>query len=84
LDNVRLNSMLAPSLANPVRTNGQFQFTLQSEPGLAVEILASTNAALPALNWTSLGNLTNTTGTIPFIDRAANFDQRFYQARQLP
>ena len=84
LDNVRLTSTLAPTLLNPARTNNQFQFTLQSEPGMILEILAATNAALPALNWSSLGIVTNTTGTIPFIDTAANFDQRFYRARQLP
>lgn len=84
LDNVRLSSILAPTLWNPVRTNGQFQFTLQSEPGFACEILACTNIALPASNWISLGTLTNVTGTIPLVDTNANIDQRFYQARQLP
>ena len=84
LDNVRLTSILAPTLLNPVRTNGQFQFTLQSEPGLAFQILASTNLTLTASNWTSLGVVTNVTGTIPFVDTSANFPQRFYQARQLP
>lgn len=84
LDNVRLASILAPTLANPVRTNGQFQFMLQGEPGCLVELLASTNLALPVANWTSLGTLTNSTGSTPFIDTSANFDQRFYQARQLP
>jgi HpiC1 cyclase len=84
LDNVRLTSILAPTLLNPVRTNGQFQFTLQGEPGLVCEILASTNASLPPSDWVSLGTLTNVTGTIPFIDTSVNFDQRFYQARQLP
>ena len=84
LDNIRLTSTLAPTLLNPTRTSNQFQFTVQSEPGMILEILATTNATLPALNWTSLGTLTNTTGTIPFIDTSANFDQRFYQARQLP
>ncbi len=84
LDNVRLSSILAPTLSNPVRTPGQFQFTLQGEPGLAFEILASTNIVLPASNWISLGVLTNVAGTIPFIDTSANFAQRFYQARQLP
>ena len=84
LDNVRLTSILAPILLNPVRTNGQFQFTLQSEPGLAFQILASTNLTLPSTNWTSLGFVTNITGTIPFVDTPANFPQRFYQARQLP
>lgn len=84
LDHVRLSSILAPTLLNPTRTNGQFQFTLQGEPGQEVEILASTNASLPAANWITLGTVTNTTGNVPFIDTSANFDQRFYQARQLP
>ncbi len=84
LDNVRLTSILAPTLVNPVHTNGQFQFMLQSEPGLPVEILASSNLALPVANWTSLGTLTNSSGSTPFIDTSANFDQRFYRARQLP
>lgn len=84
LDHVQLTSVLAPTLLNPAWTNGQFQFTLQSEPGLAVEILASTNIALPTANWMSLGTLTNVNGTIPYIDTFANFGQRFYQARQLP
>jgi hypothetical protein len=84
LDNVRLSSILAPTLLDPTRINDQFHFTLQSEPGLTLEILTSTNAALSAANWTSLGTVTNSTGMIPFIDTAPNFDQRFYQARQLP
>jgi len=84
LDNVRLTSTLTPTLLNPVRTNSQFQFTVQSEPGMILEILAATNASLPTLNWTSLGTLTNTTGTIPFIDTSVSFDQRFYQVRQVP
>ncbi len=84
LDNVRLTSILAPKFVNPSHTNGQFQFTIQSEPGLAFEMFASTNLTLPALNWTSLGFVTNVIGTIPFIDTSVNFDQRFYQARQLP
>jgi hypothetical protein len=65
LDHVRLTSILAPTFVNPSHTNGQFQFTIQSEPGLTFEMFART-------------------GTIPFIDTSVNFDQRFYQARQLP
>jgi hypothetical protein len=84
LDNVRLSSVLEPALVNPVRTNGQFQFTLQSEPGLHFEILAATNASLPLSNWTSLGALTNTEGATLFNDPAANFSRRFYRARRLP
>jgi hypothetical protein len=84
LDNIRLNSVLAPVFSNPIHTNGQFQFTLKSEPGMALEILTSTNAGLPAAQWTRLFALTNSTGTIPLVDTHADFDQRFYQARQLP
>lgn len=84
LDNVRLVSTLAPQIASPARTNGQFQFTLQSEPGITFQILASTNLILPSSNWTSLGFVTNVSGTIPFVDTSSNFPQRFYQARQLP
>jgi len=84
LDNVRLSSILAPTLSNPVRANGQFRFTLLSEPGLAYEVLARSDLTLSGADWTSLGLLTNVTGTVPFVDTNANFDQRFYQARQLP
>lgn len=84
LDNVRLVSTLAPSLVNPVSTNGQFRFTLQSEPGLTFQIVASTNLTVPSASWTSLGFVTNVTGAIPFVDTSSNFPQRFYQARQLP
>lgn len=84
LDNVRLSSVLEPALISPVRTNGQFQFTLQSEPGLHFEILATTNISLPLSNWTSLGMLSNLTGAATFTDAAANFNRRFYRARQLP
>jgi hypothetical protein len=84
LDNVRLTSLLAPALLNPVHSSGQFRCILQSEPGFVIEMLASTNLALPDSNWISLATLSNVTGSIPFIDTSANFDQRFYRARQLP
>jgi|ERR1051325_8644196 hypothetical protein len=84
LDNVRLSSVIEPMLANPVRTNGQFKFTLHGEPGLRFEILAATNLALPPASWTSLGTLTNLTGAATFSDVAANFNGRFYRARQVP
>ncbi|MGD0258277.1 MAG: hypothetical protein ABSD29_00460 [Verrucomicrobiota bacterium] len=84
LDNVRLTETALPALTNPGVTNSQCAFTLQSQPGLSFEILASTNLALPLSNWTSLGTLTNLTGVIPFLDPATNLNRRFYQARQLP
>ena len=84
VDNVRLSSTVAPVLTGPVRTPGQFSFTLQSEPGLRFEILAGTNVNLPISNWSSLGILTNLTGSAAFTDTAANVSRRFYQARQVP
>ena len=82
LDNIRL--LEGPVLLDPVRTDEQFQCTLLGEVGAEFEMLTTTNAALPVSSWLSLVTLTNTTGTIPFVDTNANFDQRFYQARQLP
>jgi hypothetical protein len=84
LDNVRLSSIRAPVLLSPARTNGQFSFILQSEPGLAFDILSTTDIALPSSNWINLGPLTNVTGTVPFVDTAPNLNQRFYRARQIP
>ena len=84
LDNVRLVATLAPAMTSPTLTSNQFQFTLHSEPGLVFEILATANFALPPSEWSSLGILTNVTGTIPFVDTSAVSTRRFYQARQLP
>lgn len=84
VDNARLNETVLPMLTNPLMTNSQFGFTMQSEPGLRFEILAATNLALPVSNWTSLGTLTNVAGATPYFDTATNLNRRFYQARQLP
>jgi hypothetical protein len=84
LDNVRLASTITPALLAPGYTNGQFSFTLQSEPGLRFEILASTNLPLPLSNWTRLGTVTNMDGTVPFLDPDASLNRRLYRARQLP
>jgi hypothetical protein len=83
LDNVRLAEKVATALNSPVITNGQISFSLQSEPGLAFEILASTNVASLSASWSSIATFTNITGNFRFSDAAANH-QRFYKARQLP
>jgi hypothetical protein len=80
LDNFRLVSLEEPSLLNPVSTNGQFQFTLKSEPGLKLEILSTTNVAAPI--WASAGIVTNTTGNSVFSD-SLNGESRFYRAQRL-
>ena len=84
IDNARLTETALPALTEPQVMSSQCGFTLQSQPGLRFEVLASTNLALPLSNWTSLGTLTNVTGAIPFLDPAANLSRRFYRARQLP
>jgi hypothetical protein len=65
-------------------TNGHFQVTLRSEPGLVFQILATSNLTQPVTNWTSLATLTNTTGSISFVDSTTGLGQRFYTLRQLP
>jgi hypothetical protein len=80
LDNVRLTSVLEPVLVNPLLTNGQFNFTVQSEPGLNLEVLAATNLSAPT--WVSVGTLSNATGTVSFFDAITNSDRRYYQVRR--
>lgn len=84
LDNLRLTSLAEPVLRETSFTSGQFGFVLESEPGLRFEILASTNLALPSAGWTSLGTVTNVTGSVPFTDPVVPSLPRFYQARALP
>jgi len=84
VDDVRLASTMAPAISSPAMVSGQFQFVLHSEPGAVLEILAHMNPSLPIAEWTSLGKLTNSTGTIPFVDTSPNIGQRCYQVRQLP
>ena len=72
---------------SPFQKNLLGEICLYHRPGRPVddlEVLAAPDVTLPAGNWTSLGPITNLTGTIPFIDTSANLPQRFYQARQLP
>jgi hypothetical protein len=83
LDNVRLVETTATQLISPAASAGQFSFTLTSEPGLAFEILATTNLLLGTNGWTSLGTLTNATGVTNVTDTPASLNQRFYRLRQM-
>lgn len=82
LDNVRLNEITAPVLANVMHVS-EFYFELQSEPGLTFQLLTSTNATAPVANWTIIATVTNITGNLPVFD-PDNFSQLFYRAKQLP
>ena len=84
LDHVRLFEAREPVLVDPVRTGEQFTFTVRSEPGLTFEILSAPELTLPTADWTSLGSITNLTGSAPFVDPAPGSGGRFYRARQLP
>jgi hypothetical protein len=84
VDNARLTETPLPALSDLRMTDGHFGFTLESRPGLRFEILAATNPAVALSIWTNLGNVTNTTGAIPFLDPATSVDRRFYRANQLP
>ena len=82
LDNVRLAAIEEPTLRNPVWTNGQFQFTLKSEPGIAIEVVATAAVATPIGDWTPIGILTNSTGSV-ILEDAVPDSRRFYRARRL-
>jgi len=84
LDHVRLTEFVAPRLADPAWMDGQFGFTLLSDPGLAFEVLTSTNASQSISSWTLLGTVTNVTGSLPVVDAAAGAVEQFYAVRQLP
>jgi hypothetical protein len=84
LGNVRLTEVLTPALVNPCMSNGRLQLTLKSEPGLVFQILASSDLTLPLASWTSLATLTNTTGSIPFVDATPGLAPRFYAAQLVP
>ncbi|MDB6021039.1 MAG: hypothetical protein JWQ04_896 [Pedosphaera sp.] len=62
---------------------GVFQFSYTNTPGVAGVILAATNAALPATNWTALGTAAEiSSGLFVFADlQATNSPQRFYRVR---
>lgn len=84
LDNVRLTEVLTPALVHPRMSNGQFQATLKSEPGLVFQILATSDLTLPLANWASVATLTNTTGSIAFVDSTPGQGPRYYMALQVP
>jgi hypothetical protein len=83
LDNVRLTEVVATVLNHPAQTNGHFSFSLQSEPGLSFDVQATTNLTQGAIGWSSIGTLTNVTGTISFTDPTTNINRRFYRVRAL-
>ena len=84
LDNVRLTAASPPTLSDPKVADGQFQFTLKSDPGLVFDILTASDPTLPGAGWTRLTTVTNVTGDVLVTDPNALAGARFYTARQLP
>jgi hypothetical protein len=82
LDNVRLTETPALALSSAGATNGQFNFTVVSQPGVQFEIQASKEIAAASSNWVTLATFTNATGITPFSDSTTN-SARYYRAKQL-
>jgi hypothetical protein len=82
LDNARLVEIAPPVLAGPGWTNGQFSFTVVSDPGSAFQIQALTNLSLLSTDWATIGFLTNNTGSNVFSTSLIG-GSAFYRARRL-
>ena len=69
---------VTPMLTLPGWLGGdKFQFTINSPPGQVLQVQVSTNLA--STNWTLLGQVTNTTGTLSFTNTSATARQQFYR-----
>jgi len=84
VDNVRLTEATAINLALPTLANGQIQFTVQSDPGAVVQILATSDLTVATPGWTNLATFTNTSGSTTFTDSSASLGQRFYAIKASP
>lgn len=84
LDHVRLEESGAPFRLEANRIDGRFQLSLQSEPAMRFQILATSDVALPPADWTNLGTVTNHLGTTMIDDLDLESNQRFYRVLRLP
>jgi hypothetical protein len=83
LDHVRLLATGQPMLVDAELLDGDIRFTLESEPGLRFDLLASADPGVPLEEWARLTTLTNVTGRATYSEPATNSGGRLYQARQL-
>jgi uncharacterized repeat protein (TIGR01451 family) len=73
-----------PSLSAAVTGSNGFTFTLTSQVG-TYNILATTNLNLSLSQWTVVGTVVNSKGTVKFTDsNASNFPYRYYRAVLVP
>lgn len=84
IDHIRLSEFVPSTLADPAWSDGEFQFTLLSEPGLPFEVLSSTNVSLPLEAWSSERTVINATGTLTVQGLPGGDGQRYFTVRQLP
>ena len=83
IDNIRLSEIAPPVLLTPVAENDRVTLAIQSEPGQAFEVLATAEISQPMSAWTTLGTVTNLTGTVTFTDASNNQFARFYRVREI-
>ena len=77
-----LTVVMRPNLAPPtLLPDGSVRLSLSATPDLTYRLDASTNL----VDWATLTNIANPSGTIQFIDlEATNFSRRFYRAVWVP
>lgn len=83
LDHVRLIERSPLRLESPLLTGGGIRFTIRSEPGLRIAVQAGSDLARSGVQWTTVAQLTNTTGVTSFSSGSVEGVQRFYRAEAL-
>lgn len=84
VDHIRLAATTPPVLSQPVIHGDRLEFTVSSEPGSSVEILAAPDANLSSAAWTRVGVITNSPGEAVYSEPLSAQPGRFYRARELP
>ncbi len=84
IENVRLTETPGVFLRNAAWNSGTFSVELVSPPQSRLEVIAAPALNLPVTAWSSLGIVTNTTGTLLWTDPSPGSGPRFYSVRQLP
>jgi hypothetical protein len=84
IDNVRLVATGRPVLVQAGLVDERLRFLVQGDVGQQFEVLATDDVSVPPQEWTSLGTVTNTSGSVEFIDPEPASGQRYYQVRSLP
>jgi hypothetical protein len=84
IDNVQVQEIPEIGLLDPYITDSEIAFTLQSEAGLRLEVLAADEATGLNASWSTLSSVTNLTGLVSIADVRTNAARRFYQVKQVP